>query len=117
MKKTALITLCFGLVLFLSSVTFAQFVGSNVSGQERTVSQIRDARIGTYVVLTGNIVDHQREEYFTFRDATGTITVEIENRVWQRRDITPETRVRIMGEVDRNRKGRYIWVNSLDIIR
>ena len=42
--------------------------------------------------------------------------VEIENTVWQGRDVSPEMRVRIFGEVARSRAGRYILVKSLTIV-
>ena len=116
MKKTTLITICLGLFLCFASVSFAQFTGPSISGRESTVGQISNTSVGSYVILTGHIIAHQRDEYFTFRDKTGTIRVEIENRVWQGREISPETRVRLMGEVDRGLSGRYIWVKSLDVI-
>jgi uncharacterized protein (TIGR00156 family) len=116
MKKTTLITICLGLFLCFASVSFAQFTGPSISGRESTVGQISNTSVGSYVILTGHIIAHQRDEYFTFRDKTGTIRVEIDNRVWQGREISSETRVRLMGEVDRGLSGRYIWVKSLDVI-
>ncbi|MNF15346.1 hypothetical protein D3C80_2179180 [compost metagenome] len=68
------------------------------------------------MTVTGHIVSHQRENYFTFRDDTGTIRVEIENSVWRNRQIAPETRVRLLGEVDRGIAGRYLWIKSLDVV-
>jgi uncharacterized protein (TIGR00156 family) len=116
MKKT-LITICFVLFLCFASVSSAQFTGPSISGRESTVGQISNTRVGSYVILTGHVIAHQRGEYFTFRDKTGTIRVEIENRVWQNREISPETRVRLMGEVNTGFSGRYIWVKSLDVIK
>jgi uncharacterized protein (TIGR00156 family) len=116
MKKTTLVTICLGLLFCFAAVSFAQFTGPSISGRESTVAQISNTRVGSYVILTGHIIAHQRDEYFTFRDKTGTIRVEIENRLWQNREISPETRVRLMGEVDRGLSGRYIWVKSLDVI-
>jgi uncharacterized protein (TIGR00156 family) len=105
--------------LFLVLLTFnaaAQFTGPSATGQEITVAQISDTRLGSYITVTGNIVAHQREEYFTFRDATGEIRVEIENAVWQNRRIGPETKVRLLAEIDMGLTGRYLWVKSLQIV-
>lgn len=101
--------------LFAATAT-AQFTGPGASGREQTVEQIADIRLGSYVIVTGNIVAHQREDYYTLRDATGEIRVEIANSVWRDREISPQTRVRLLGEVDRGLTGRYIWVKSLEVV-
>lgn len=113
--KAKLLALMFGSMLATSAM--AQFTGPGVAGQTQTVAQVRDARLGSYVTLTGNIVNHQREDYFTFRDASGEIRVEIGRNVWQGRKVGPENTVRILGEVDRGPAGRYVWVKSLDIVK
>ena len=94
----------------------AQFTGPSVAGAEVTVAQAVAARAGTYVTLVGNIVAHQREDYFTFRDASGEIRVEIDDEVFQNRPVAPETNVRLMGEVDTGRSGPYVWIKSLEIL-
>lgn len=111
--KTLAVTL---LITLLASTAAAQFIGPSVTGRDSTVKEIRQARLGSYVTVTGHIVAHQRGDYFTFRDATGEIRVEIEGPVWQNRKITPETRVRLFGEVDPGLAGRYIWVKSLHVV-
>lgn len=113
-------TLALGLTLALTTLatpSLAQFSGPSAQGRPATVAEVQNARLGSYVTLTGNIVDHQRSDYFTFRDTTGDIRVEIAGNVWQGREVTPETNVRIMGEVDRGITGRYVWVKTLDIVQ
>ena len=115
MYKKVLI-LSMAMILGFSSLALARFTGPSISGAKHSVSQIANLRVGSYVTLTGNIIAHQRGDYYTFRDSSGTIRVEIENDVWQGRDIGPETRVEILGEVDRSPSGRYIWVKSLSVL-
>lgn len=108
-------------ILFLFTVMFAvsamaQFTGPSVAGRPSTVAAAQEARLGSYVTLTGNIINHQRGDYFTFRDDTGEIRVEIASNVWQGRQVGPNDRVRILGEVDRSARQRYVWVKSLDIL-
>ena len=105
------------LFLLITSSAFAGFTGPSVGGRDVTVSQIRQIPIGTYVSLTGNIIEHLREDYFTFRDSTGTIRVEIAKSVWGNSDVSPETKIRILGEVDSNAGGRYIWVKTLTVVQ
>lgn len=109
-----LVAVCvFGL---LASHPAAQFSGPSVAGRPSTVAEARDARLGSYVTLTGNIVNHQRSDYYTFRDETGEIRVEIGTPVWGGRAVGPNDKVRLLGEVDRGVGGRYVWVKSLDVL-
>jgi uncharacterized protein (TIGR00156 family) len=113
--KTKLLLLLLGLLL--AAGAGAQFRGPSVAGQTQTVSQVRDTRLGTYVTLTGNIVNHLRGDYFTFRDATGEIRVEIEGPLWRNVKVGPEDTVRLLGEIDRGPAGRYVWVKSIELVR
>ena len=101
----------------LPSNTVAQFTGPSAVGRTSTVEQAQNARVGTYVTVTGNIVAHLREDYYRFRDDTGEIRVEIGSGVWRSRDVGPDTAVRLLAEVDRSRAGVYLWVKSLEIIK
>ena len=106
-------------VLFsvIASTAAAQFTGPSTTGRTATVAQVEQARLGSYVTLTGHVVNHQRSSYFTFRDSTGDIRVEIENEVWNNRQVGPETKVRLLGEVERGIAGRYVYVKSLEIVK
>jgi uncharacterized protein (TIGR00156 family) len=107
--------------LMLSSVPFtalAQFAGPSaaISSRPSTISAVSRVRPGSYVTLMGNIISHQRSDYFLFRDATGEIRVEISSSVFAGRAVKPETRVRLVGEVEVGLSGRYVWVESLEIL-
>ena len=56
----------------------AQFSGPSARSDFNRRRHSADVRLGSYVVLTGNVVSHLRGDYFTFRDTTGEIRVEIE---------------------------------------
>lgn len=102
--------------LLLSSTAFAQFTGPSATGRMSTVTEARNAPVGAYVTVTGNIVAHLREDYYTFRDQTGEVRVEIEPEVWRNQKIGPDIKVRLVAEVDRNAAGAiYLWVESLQI--
>ena len=103
--------------LLIPSNAVAQFIGPAPTGQTSTVEQASNASVDTYVTVTGNIVAHLREEYYTFRDETGDIRVEIDSSVWRNREVGPDTLVQLLAEVDRNAAGTvYLWVQSLEII-
>jgi len=104
------------LFTLLASNAMAQFTGPSVTERPSTVAEAHQAIPGTYVTVTGHIVARLREDYYTFRDATGEIHVEIEAPVWRNRQIGPETKVRLFAEVDLGITGRYLWVESLEVV-
>ncbi|WP_291010729.1 NirD/YgiW/YdeI family stress tolerance protein [Hydrogenophaga sp.] len=102
----------------LSSNAWAQFTGPAATGTASTVAQAQAARINSYVTVTGHIVNHLRENYYTFRDNTGDMRIEIEQPVWKNRQVGPDTLVRLQAEVDVGLGGnRYLWVESLQIVK
>ncbi len=115
MRKRFVLLAC-AAVLACAVPAVAQFAGPSQQGNAATAAAIADLRLGSYVVLTGNIITHLRSDYFTFQDQTGTVRVEVSPELWAGRRVTPETRVRILGEVDRGRAGRYVWVKTLDVL-
>lgn len=104
-------------ILVAAGAAQAQFTGPGARGQEVDVAAAAAARPGTYVTMTGSVVSHLREDYYLFRDASGEVRVEIEDRVWRGRPVGPDDRVRLVGEVDRGAAGAvYVWIESLDIV-
>jgi uncharacterized protein (TIGR00156 family) len=107
----------FAAALALAAPAAAQFTGPSVQGTPTTVAAVEQARLGSYVTMTGRITAHLREDYYRFADDSGEIRVEIGPGIFAGRAIGPQTPIRIMGEVDRSAAGaRYVWVKSLDII-
>ena len=100
----------------LTTPATAQFTGPSVSGNAVSVAELRTSLPGRYVTVSGHIVAHQREHYYTFRDASGEIRVEIEPAVWRGRPVGPDTRVRLLAEVDMGLTGRYLWVKTLELV-
>lgn len=82
-----------------------------------TVSAAQAASDDTPVVLQGHIVqrlnDHER---YTFKDATGTITVEIDDEDLPLVPFNEKTLVKLIGEVDRGLMSREIDVDRVEII-
>lgn len=94
----------------------AQFTGPSVQGAPTTVANALNARPGTYVTMDGSIVAHLRGDYYQFSDGSGEIRVEIASETFGGQRVGPQSRVRIMGEVDQSSSGRYVWVKSLSLI-
>lgn len=118
MKKTAMF------IIGMSVLTGAAHAGFEPSKLARpldgivveetivTVSQAKDMKDDTDVVLQGKIVSQFGGERYTFADDTGTIMVEIDDDTWQGQTITPDDTVKIYGEVDRG-----IFSSEVDVDR
>jgi uncharacterized protein (TIGR00156 family) len=110
-RKLLVLALCGA---FVTGAT-AQFTGPGAAAPVATVASLKNARLGSYHTVSGNIVAHQRANYFTFKDASGEIRVEIESAIFNNRPVSPETKVRLVGELDQGTAGRYLWIKSLEI--
>ncbi len=84
-----------------------------------TVQQVLDAGIfsdDTPVVLTGYIQAALGKKKYLFADATGTITVDIEHKKWLGQTVTPETKVQLIGEIDREISKIKVDVDAVKVL-
>jgi uncharacterized protein (TIGR00156 family) len=65
-----------------------------------SVKQALTLKDDTDIQLKGYIVKALGDEKYQFRDATGSITVDIDDDLWQGKAISAKTPVVIIGEVD-----------------
>ncbi|MBX3584840.1 MAG: NirD/YgiW/YdeI family stress tolerance protein [Rhizobiaceae bacterium] len=94
----------------------AQFAGSNLPGPKHTVVQLRDARVGDRVTVTGFIKNEIRRAQYLFQDETGEIRVRIEKEIWRGRKVTTKTRIKLGGRVQSDVRGRFIDAYYFQII-
>ena len=84
-----------------------------------TVKAAQAAADSTRVFIEGFIVEQTAKEMYVFKDASGTtIAVDIDDEIWPYggAKATPETKVRIQGEVDKDNKGTEIEVKRIDFV-
>lgn len=90
------------MLVMLCAPAWAAFQGPAGQGP---VATVRDALNATwddaYMCLEGNIVEQVRHDKYTFRDATGSMVVEIKPKHFGAVNVTPANKVRICGEVDK----------------
>lgn len=94
--------LCAGLIATVLS-TSAQanpIVNQHAINSAQTVSQAKQLRDEQFVSLKGQIVKAKGKEKYEFRDQTGTITVEIDDELWQGRPLSTQQSITIQGETD-----------------
>ena len=108
------------LSVFSIGAAQAQFVGgpSNVT-TVKTVKQVLDnGRDDQMVVLEGNLINQVRNDKYTLRDATGTIVVEIDDRIFAGQRVDSNTKVRVEGEIDAEiMKPNEVEAHRLTVIR
>ncbi len=78
---------------------YGGFTGPQAAGAN-TVAGALKAWDDTMVTLKGNILRQVAHEKYEFRDATGTIIVEIDDDEWYGVSVGPNDVVEIYGEVD-----------------
>jgi uncharacterized protein (TIGR00156 family) len=105
-----------GVGSMFAGTAYAQFTGPGAAAPATTVAQLRQAALGRYFTVEGKVVAHQRQNYYTFRDGSGEIRVEIEPALWQNRKVGPDTKVRLVAELDHGTAGRYLWIKSLEVL-
>lgn len=66
-----------------------------------TVNQIPNMMDNQNVVMTGYIIENLGNQMYTFQDSTGSITVEIEPMLLGDMMISPNTKMKIKGELDK----------------
>ncbi len=106
------------LMLTLSASSFAGFVGPGaISTVITDIKSIdRDGRDDTNVLLEGHIIRQLSEEYYIFKDETDEIEVEIDYGSFRGKTVTPQTRIRISGTVDKGLLKTSVDVYYLEII-
>lgn len=96
-------------------VTQGGFVGGSQS--IITVEQAKQLRDDAWVTLEGNIISRIGHEHYQFKDSTGMIIVDIDDKYWNGQNVTPDTKIRIEGEVDKDWIELEVDVKRLTVIR
>lgn len=86
------------------AASYGGFQGPTAGIQADTVAKALKCWDDAPVILTGNIVQRYAgsDDKYLFKDATGEIIVEIDFGVFAGRTVTPETRVRLSGKMDKD---------------
>ena len=97
-SKTLLAISLIGATSFASANTAVN--QSALTPSLTTVKHALTLKDDTKVQLRGNVVKAIGDEKYQFRDNTGTITVDIDDELWQGKPIAANATVTLFGEVD-----------------
>lgn len=115
MKRSTLVLLL--APLFSAAVLAEGYTGPGAVTQVTTVAAALDAADDTPVVLQGRIVKRLQDELYEFKDASGTIQVEIDDEDWPPQAISENATVKLTGEVDRYLTSREIDVEFVELVK
>ena len=98
------------LIFGFSSAAYAQYNGAaaprgGFTGPGLSVSTVAEAvkmSDDQPVVLVGQIEQSLGDEKYLFKDATGSVTIEIDNDDWRGVNVGPSDTIEITGEVDKD---------------
>ncbi|MBJ3813893.1 YgiW/YdeI family stress tolerance OB fold protein [Shimwellia pseudoproteus] len=130
MKKTAALL---AILAVCSAPVLAQnggFVGPNATGATTTQAQAKGGFNGpsagvstvekaktmnddSWVTLRGHIEQRTGNDDYLFRDATGTISVDIDDKRWNGLTITPKDTVELQGEIDKDHNSIELDVKTI----
>lgn len=65
-----------------------------------TIKHVLTVKDNTTVKVRGQVVKSLGDEKYQFRDKTGSITIDVDDELWQGHPISPSTNVTLIGEVD-----------------
>ena len=94
----------------LSAVALASVVAATpamaqtggFTGPGGTVAQLKTLPDDAHMILKGNIVRNVQGDKYEFKDATGTVELEIDRKYWNGQNVKPENTVKLVVEVDKD---------------
>lgn len=82
-----------------------------------SVAQATAVADGTEVVVTGEIVQQVDKEHLLLRDSSGQINVTVDEDILGKVKFAPDSRVRILGKIDRNSERSILVAKSLQVVQ
>jgi len=108
MKKIFLLAL---LAIFsILGVFAAGFNGSTVG---YSVAEALKRPDDSYITVKGNIIKRISSDKYLFKDATGTMTVEIDNEKWGNLDISETDILELSGEIEKKFNSTHLDVDTV----
>ena len=108
----------FVFIVMLAPEAFATGMGGFYDGTYNvtTVKQAKTMPDDSYVTLKGSITQRLTSDEYTFKDSTGTITVEIDAEKWMGQIAGPNDLMEITGEIDKDFRATKIDVDSVKVL-
>ncbi|GIU14411.1 MULTISPECIES: YgiW/YdeI family stress tolerance OB fold protein [unclassified Shewanella] len=108
-----------GLIMLSAVLTLPAMAAYNGPGPASHVKAAADAakaKDNTPVELTGYLVQSLGDEKYLFRDDSGDVEVEIDNKLLRDIEVSSDSKVKLIGEVDDEWQGIEIEIDSLRLV-
>lgn len=66
-----------------------------------TAAKVKEMKDDSWVKLRGNIVERLSDDRYLFRDASGTVNVDIDHKRWNGLTVSPQDKVELQGKIDK----------------
>ena len=109
MKKILALSI---LSFLLSTFAFAEGF-KDTSDKKVTIAQALKMSDDMQVTLQGNLIKKISDDKYTFKDPTGTITVEIDKDKWAGLSAETKDKLEITGEIEKKFNVTYVDVDSI----
>ena len=104
-----------GMLTLMSVSSFAMAAYTGPMEQNKvSVAQLKDLADDSWATLEGKLVKHLGGENYLFRDESGEVEVEVDEKVWRGTEVGPDDLIRIRGEVDHSWNKTELDVESLE---
>ena len=103
------------LVGISAGIAFAAQGGfkDSVTARKSTVSEILKMNNDAYVSVQGNIVKRISGDKYSFKDSTGTMTVEIDDDKWGNVTAGTQDKLELIGEVEKKYNSTELDVDTV----
>ena len=83
-----------------------------------TAAEALKARVDSLCILEGSIISStNKHEHYIFQDGTGKIVVKLEDEIFEGRTITPDSKIRIHGEIEAHYlRDSYVEAEKLEVL-
>ena len=105
------------LTLSLSIGAAAEIVTVGNSYHLATVQMLEQLHDDDKVILEGHLSKNLGGNVYLFSDATGKVKVEIETEQFNGEIFLPENRIRVIGEVDKNKSALTIDIDVIERVK
>ncbi len=114
MKK---LLLSLAILTFASSASAAYTGPVELTAAKMTVAEALKSQDDTEAYLEGTIISKVGKKKYNFKDATGTMIVEIDDNLFRSKTVSETTNVRLIGVVDSEVDKPYTFdVEALEIM-
>ena len=103
------------LVVVSSIIAFAAHGGfkDSVAPRKSTIAEVLKMNNNSYVSIQGNIVKRLSDDKYSFKDSSGTITVEIDDDKWGGVTAGTQDKLELIGEVEKKYNTTELDVDSV----